>query len=878
MQKTARLTGMAAALCFGLVSTFHADRVMAHDAVSTDHNLSEPRTIPVSLTSAAAGTPPSITTISEQAVCRGSDHGGAAFTVEDIESDASALTVTATSSNTALVPLAGIAISGSGAARTVTVSPAAGVTGTAIIELTVTDEDGLTAAHSFDFTVRELPEVEVTATPASCSESNDGSAVATVTGGQTPYTYEWSNEVTTAELVGINAGLYDIEATDAHGCRGNAQVEVDEFDAVAPVAEARDFTIELGESGQFAMNALQVRNFADNGSTDNCGIDNTSFALSTMTFDCSHLGEHSYVFSVSDLTGNTATREIFIDVVDPHRPTAVAVDLELELDADGAAVLDVDVADAGSFDNCAIVGRSLSKTNFNCGDIGSHDVVLTVSDAQGNTRQAGFVVDVVDAMAPEVEFAATPRVYLNVSGLGLPEQEHIIGTLNDNCGISSTSFSIEEFDCSNLGSTPMTFTAQDFNGNITEISGNVQVVDTIKPTFDLSSITLQIGEDGNAALTEEVLMPHVWDGCGIADIAIQKTSWNCDESGNTTEVVVFDMNGNAVQRTIEVILEDNVPPVVTTEDLTVSLNSLGAANLTLDIVDYTATDNCQMHAVKIDPSRVTCEDGDSAEVTITAWDASGNMTTSTFTVTILDEIAPTIDCSNFTSVCAGPYDYSGMVIAGDNCSATLMQTAGPQIGEVLEIGQHFVEFMAVDPSGNMTTCSTTVEVVESPEVDLGEDFELGQGQSIALTAGDDPDNTYLWSTGQTTSEIIVTVEEDVTISVTVTNANGCAVTDEVTITSVLGLSTATSESGSSFKVYPNPSTDRINLSFGLKESLSEVVISVFDLQGKLLMSEQFNNIENGRVVDMNINHLPQGLYMATVTTENERMTARFSKK
>lgn len=64
-----------------------------------------------------------------------------AFTISDAETSLSDLRVTATSSNTSLLPNANLALSGSGANRTLTATPASGQTGAATITLAVNDGD-----------------------------------------------------------------------------------------------------------------------------------------------------------------------------------------------------------------------------------------------------------------------------------------------------------------------------------------------------------------------------------------------------------------------------------------------------------------------------------------------------------------------------------------------------------------------------------------------------------------------------------------------------------------------------------------------------------------------------------------------------------------
>ncbi|HEX3132745.1 MAG TPA: esterase-like activity of phytase family protein, partial [Planctomycetota bacterium] len=98
-------------------------------------------------------TPPTIAAIANQAVADGGTTPAIAVTVSDAETPASSLVVTRTSSNTALVPLANVLLSGNGSARTVTVTVVAGVTGSFIITLMVNDGDGGTTTFSFTVSV-----------------------------------------------------------------------------------------------------------------------------------------------------------------------------------------------------------------------------------------------------------------------------------------------------------------------------------------------------------------------------------------------------------------------------------------------------------------------------------------------------------------------------------------------------------------------------------------------------------------------------------------------------------------------------------------------------------------------------------------------------
>jgi hypothetical protein len=127
---------------------FHGASVFTYTA--SDGSLTDSATVTVTVT--PVNDRPTISDVADLTITVGTSTGPIPFTVNDVESFG-ALTVTASSSNIALVPNANIVLGGSGTNRIVTIAPAAGQSSQSTVTLTVSDGNGGTAQDSFVLTV-----------------------------------------------------------------------------------------------------------------------------------------------------------------------------------------------------------------------------------------------------------------------------------------------------------------------------------------------------------------------------------------------------------------------------------------------------------------------------------------------------------------------------------------------------------------------------------------------------------------------------------------------------------------------------------------------------------------------------------------------------
>ncbi len=114
----------------------------------------------LTLAGSQANTAPTVSSITNRSIVANTSTDPVSLVIQDAQSAPQNLSLTATSSNTTLVPVANILFGGSGSNRTVTVTPATNQTGSSLITVTVTDPGGLTVNSAFTLTVTTNPIVQ----------------------------------------------------------------------------------------------------------------------------------------------------------------------------------------------------------------------------------------------------------------------------------------------------------------------------------------------------------------------------------------------------------------------------------------------------------------------------------------------------------------------------------------------------------------------------------------------------------------------------------------------------------------------------------------------------------------------------------------------
>ena len=270
-------------------------------------------------------------------------------------------------------------------------------------------------------------------------------------------------------------------ATDACGNTDSVSQNISVVDDLAPNAVCNDIVVDLDANGNASITASQI----EGGSTDNCSAPSgLSYSLDRNTFSCADVGAASVTLSVTDECGNTGTCTANVTVNDNISPDVVCQGITVQLDNNGNASITAQDIDGGSTDACGIASLSVSETNFDCGDLGSNIVTLTVTDVNGNVSICDAIVDVVDAQAPVISCPADITVN-NDAGQCSAVVSYTSPIGSDNCtgAVTVQSGGLGSGSSFPVGTSTESYTVTDAAGNTASCSFNVTVVDNEAPVI-----------------------------------------------------------------------------------------------------------------------------------------------------------------------------------------------------------------------------------------------------------------------------------------------------------------------------------------------------------------------------------------------------------
>lgn len=106
----------------------------------------------------------------------------------------------------------------------------------------ITEATGDTLLETFTITEPNALVSTISKTDITCNFASNGTATVSVTGGTAPYTYFWSNGMTTATATNLNVGNYSVMITDANGCTATSTVSISQPSALVVTPSSTNIT------------------------------------------------------------------------------------------------------------------------------------------------------------------------------------------------------------------------------------------------------------------------------------------------------------------------------------------------------------------------------------------------------------------------------------------------------------------------------------------------------------------------------------------------------------------------------------------------------------------------------------------------------------
>lgn len=481
----------------------------------------------------------------------------------------------------------------------------------------------------------------------------------------------------------------------------------------APVAICQNFSVQLDALGQATIQPSDI----NNGST---GCSALTYTLDVSSFTCANVGNNTVTLTVEDVNGMTDFCAATVTVTDPVNPTASCKPATISLDANGIAVLTVADVDNGSNDACGLNFITISKTTFNCGNVGTNTVTLSMSDNNGNISNCQTTVTVQDNILPTAQCITGPLVVnLDATGNANIAVSDIDNGSFDNCGIASLTLDKTSFDCTTLGMNMVELTVVDLNGNTSKCTTMVDVQDTMGPIAMCRDTVLVLSVGGTASLMASQLDDGSTDNCTSPTFSLAQSNFDCTNLGNNTVVfTVTDANGNASTCNTLITIVDQTPPAPVCINTMVTLDAAGQASITPADIDNGTTDECNLNSLTLDKTNFTCLDIGSNTVTLTAVDDSGNSAICTATVTVQENIAPVANCNASFNVQLDVNQQASISTAdinngsSDICGISMM-TLDKTSFSCMDIGSNLVTLTVTDNGGNSASCTSTVTVADN---------------------------------------------------------------------------------------------------------------------------------------------------------------------
>lgn len=414
-------------------------------------------------------------------------------------------------------------------------------------------------------------------------------------------------------------------------------------------------------------------------------------------------------------------------------------DLTVPLGTDGTVTIAGNSVGSGTTGGCGGLTFEVSPSVFTCGDIGDNMVLLTVSDECGNMETCTATITVTsNGGGGSASITCPPDVQINCGDSTAPNATGM-ATATEDCEGNTPVVTFDDddsmLDPCGIGQITRTWSATTVNGTVT--CDQIITISGIPIIAVCQDITVML-DNGVAMITANDVNNGSNGGCGNLNFSIDEDTFT---STGMFDVVltVTDPCAQADNCTAVVTVEEGNPPVIVCPDPVTINTEANSCSATVNNINVTiqSPDMSEIASVTYTLSGATTGNGTgdasgttfnqgTTTVIYTVTDNNGQSAECSFTVIVMDDQAPTINCpgDRVIQTSEPSVQVSGLIPAIlDNCPETgfddltyLLEgaTTGSGDGHVdgfsFNQGVTTVTYTVTDEDGNSADCSFTITV------------------------------------------------------------------------------------------------------------------------------------------------------------------------
>lgn len=178
----------------------------------------------------------------------------------------------------------------------------------------------------------------------------------------------------------------------------------------------------------------------------------------------------------------------------------------------------------------------------------------------------------------------------------------------------------------------------------------------------------------------------------------------------------------------------------------------------------------------------------------------------------------------------------------------------------------------------------SVGLNQPPELlaNAGTDGLICPGDSVAIggtsTGGATPFN-YQWTPASGLSNATVSMpmaspSATTVYSLTLTDANNCTSSDDVTVVMDTCVRITDPVNGVSLNVYPNPTRGNVRVEFAAPQPLQAGSIVITTVDGKMVFAQQLDKQSANGGWDLDLSNYGKGIYLVTLTAGDREFSSR----